>query len=50
MEKTTKEMFEERLAEIVARGADITADEWMQEIEEEYGRVPSYFQTNGRAT
>jgi AhpD family alkylhydroperoxidase len=47
MEKTTKEMFEERLAEIVARGADITADEWMQEIEEEYGRVPLIFKRMG---
>ena len=47
MEKTTKEMFEERLAEIVALGADVTADEWMQEIEEEYGRVPLIFKRMG---
>ena len=49
MEKTTKEMFEERLAEIVARGADVTADEWMQEIEEEYGRVPLIFKRMGES-
>ncbi|MDD1700127.1 MAG: carboxymuconolactone decarboxylase family protein [Methanoregula sp.] len=47
MEKTTKEEFEERLAQIVARGADATADEWMQEIEEEYGRVPLIFKRMG---
>jgi len=47
MEKTTKEQFEERLAQIVARGADVTADEWMQEIEEEYGRVPLIFKRMG---
>ena len=33
MEKTTKEEFEERLAQIVARGADVTAEEWLREIE-----------------
>jgi hypothetical protein len=32
MEKTTKEEFEEKLAQIVAHGADVTADEWMQKI------------------
>ncbi|HUW86059.1 MAG TPA: carboxymuconolactone decarboxylase family protein [Methanoregula sp.] len=47
MEKTTKEEFEERLAQIVARGADATADEWMLEIEEEYGRVPLIFKRMG---
>jgi AhpD family alkylhydroperoxidase len=47
MEKTTKEQFEERLAQIVARGADVTADEWMREIEEEYGRVPLIFKRMG---
>ncbi len=47
MEKTTKEEFEERLAQIVARGADATADEWMREIEEEYGRVPLIFKRMG---
>jgi AhpD family alkylhydroperoxidase len=47
MKKTTKEEFEERLAQIVARGADVTADEWMQKIEEEYGRVPLIFKRMG---
>ncbi|HUT39274.1 MAG TPA: carboxymuconolactone decarboxylase family protein [Methanoregula sp.] len=47
MEKTTKKEFEERLAQIVARGADVTADEWMREIEEEYGRVPLIFKRMG---
>jgi AhpD family alkylhydroperoxidase len=47
MEKTTKEEFEERLAQIVAQGADVTADEWMQKIEEEYGRVPLIFKRMG---
>lgn len=47
MEKTTKEEFEERLAQIVARGADVTADEWMHEIEGEYGRVPLIFKRMG---
>ena len=47
MKKTTKEEFEERLAQIVARGADVTADEWIQEIEVEYGRVPLIFKRMG---
>jgi AhpD family alkylhydroperoxidase len=47
MEKTTKEEFEERLAQIVASGADVTADEWMRKIEEEYGRVPLIFKRMG---
>ena len=47
MEKTTKEEFEERLAQIVARGADVTADTWMKEIEAEYGRVPLIFKRMG---
>src|SRR4030042_6922268 len=47
MEKTTKEMFEERLARIVARGADVTAEEWLREIEVEYGRVPLIFKRMG---
>jgi AhpD family alkylhydroperoxidase len=47
MEKTTKEEFEEKLAQIVAQGADVTADEWMQKIEEEYGRVPLIFKRMG---
>jgi AhpD family alkylhydroperoxidase len=47
MEKTTKEEFEDRLAQIVARGADVTADAWMREIEVEYGRVPLIFKRMG---
>ncbi len=47
MEKTTKEEFVERLAQIVARGADVTADTWMREIEVEYGRVPLIFKRMG---
>lgn len=47
MKKTTKEEFEERLAQIVARGADVTADEWIREIEVEYGRVPLIFKRMG---
>jgi len=47
MEKTTKEEFEERLAQIVARGAEVTADDWMRKIEDEYGRVPLIFKRMG---
>jgi AhpD family alkylhydroperoxidase len=47
MEKTTKQEFEERLAQIVERGADVTADTWMREIEVEYGRVPLIFKRMG---
>ncbi len=47
MEQTTKEEFEERLARIVARGADVTAEEWLREIEVEYGRVPLIFKRMG---
>jgi AhpD family alkylhydroperoxidase len=44
---STKDQFEEKLAQIVAKGADITADEWMKTIEEEYGRVPLVFKRMG---
>jgi AhpD family alkylhydroperoxidase len=47
MAKTTKQEFEEKLATIVAQGADITADEWMKVIEEDYGRVPLIFKRMG---
>jgi len=47
MEQTTKQEFEERLARIVARGADVTAEEWLRDIEEEYGRVPLIFKRMG---
>jgi len=44
---STKDQFEERLARIVEQGADVTADEWMKTIEEEYGRVPLVFKRMG---
>jgi AhpD family alkylhydroperoxidase len=47
MAKTTKQEFEEKLATIVERGADATADEWMKVIEEDYGRVPLIFKRMG---
>jgi len=47
MEQTTKEEFEERLARIVARGADVTAEKWLRDIEIEYGRVPLIFKRMG---
>jgi AhpD family alkylhydroperoxidase len=47
MAKTTKEDFEEKLATIVKQGLDVTADEWMKVIEEDYGRVPLIFKRMG---
>ena len=47
MGKPTTENFEEKLAYIVAQGADVTAKEWMTAIEEEYGKVPLIFQRMG---
>jgi AhpD family alkylhydroperoxidase len=44
---STKDQFEQRLAQIVAKGADLTAEEWMQAIEKEYGRVPLIFKRMG---
>ena len=44
---STKDQFEEKLAHIVEQGADLTADEWMRTIEEEYGRVPLIFKRMG---
>jgi len=44
---STKDQFEEKLARIVEQGADVTADEWMKTIEEEYGRVPLVFKRMG---
>ena len=44
---STKDQFEEKLAHIVEQGADVTADEWMKTIEEEYGRVPLVFKRMG---
>jgi len=40
---STKEQFEQRLAHIAAIGADRTANEWMLDIEKDYGRVPLIF-------
>jgi AhpD family alkylhydroperoxidase len=47
MGKKTKIEFEERLAQIVAQGADATADDWMRGIEADYGRVPLIFKRMG---
>jgi AhpD family alkylhydroperoxidase len=44
---STKDQFEEKLAQIVAKGADVTADEWMKAIEVEYGKVPLIFKRMG---
>jgi AhpD family alkylhydroperoxidase len=44
---STKDQFEERLAQIVELGADRTADEWMKAIEVEYGKVPLIFKRMG---
>lgn len=35
--------FEETLSEIVDQGADRIAEEWMDDIEQEYGRTPLIF-------
>jgi len=43
MGKASKLQFEEKLATIVERGAEATAEEWMKVIEIEYGRVPLIF-------
>jgi AhpD family alkylhydroperoxidase len=45
--QSTKDQFEEKLAQIVKKGADVTAEEWMKAIEEEYGRVPLIFKRMG---
>ena len=47
MGRATKVLFEEKLAQIVAQGAEATADEWMKAIEVEYGRVPLVFKRMG---
>jgi AhpD family alkylhydroperoxidase len=44
---STKDQFEERLAQIVEKGAEQTAEEWMQAIEVEYGKVPLVFKRMG---
>lgn len=45
--QSTKDQFEEKLAQIVAQGADVTAEEWLKSIEEEYGKVPLVFKRMG---
>jgi len=45
--RSTLDLFEEKLAHIVETGAGQTAEEWMQTIEEEYGRVPLIFKRMG---
>lgn len=47
MGKKSKIEFEEKLAQIVTLGADVTAKEWMKVIEEEYGKVPLIFKRMG---
>jgi len=44
---STRDQFEEKLAHIVEIGAERTAEEWMQDIEQEYGRVPLVFKRMG---
>jgi AhpD family alkylhydroperoxidase len=44
---STKDQFEEKLAQIVQKGAELTAVEWMQAIEVEYGKVPLVFKRMG---
>lgn len=44
---STKDQFEEKLAHIVKKGAGQTAEEWMQAIEVEYGKVPLIFKRMG---
>ncbi|MFA4860785.1 carboxymuconolactone decarboxylase family protein [Methanoregula sp.] len=45
--KSTRDQFEEKLAQIVRQGADVTADEWLKAIEVEYGKVPLVFKRMG---
>jgi AhpD family alkylhydroperoxidase len=47
MGKKSKVEFEERLAQIVAQGADATAVDWMRGIEADYGKVPLIFKRMG---
>lgn len=44
---STKDQFEDKLAQIVKKGAEKTAEEWMQAIEVEYGKVPLVFKRMG---
>ncbi|WAC05139.1 MAG: carboxymuconolactone decarboxylase family protein [Methanoregula sp.] len=47
MGKASKVQFEEKLAQIVRHGAETTAEEWMKDIEKDYGRVPLIFKRMG---
>ena len=47
MGKKSKIEFEERLAQIVKQGADVTARQWMELIDEEYGRIPLIYKRMG---
>ncbi|MCK9631626.1 MAG: carboxymuconolactone decarboxylase family protein [Methanoregula sp.] len=47
MGRSSKVTFEQKLARIVAQGADVTAEEWMKAIEEEYGKIPLIFKRMG---
>jgi AhpD family alkylhydroperoxidase len=47
MGKKTKIAFEEKLAQIVRQGADVTAEQWLNVIEKEYGRTPLIFKRMG---
>jgi len=47
MGRSSKVTFEEKLARIVEQGADVTAEEWMKAIGEEYGKVPLIFKRMG---
>jgi AhpD family alkylhydroperoxidase len=44
---STKDQFEQKLAHIVDTGAETTAKEWMQDIEQDYGKVPLIFKRMG---
>jgi AhpD family alkylhydroperoxidase len=43
MGRASKLDFEEKLAQIVRQGADVTAEDWLKDIEKDYGRVPLVF-------
>ncbi|PKL69786.1 MAG: carboxymuconolactone decarboxylase family protein [Methanomicrobiales archaeon HGW-Methanomicrobiales-1] len=45
--QSTRDQFEDKLALIVRQGADVTAEEWLKAIEEEYGKVPLVFRRMG---
>jgi len=47
MGRWQEDEFEDRLKKIVELGADITAEEWLKNIEKEYGKVPLIFQRMG---